>query len=71
MHRIKGLKASTKAFCGVKDGLWSWMLSNDAETSKIRSIVEEGMTLSVCSGISILFWHDNWCEVGILKGIFP
>lgn len=47
------------------------MLREDADSVKIRSIVENGMIQNVGSGHSILFWHDRWCEEGPLKVIFP
>ena len=71
VYEIKGLKASSDVFIKVKDGIWSQMLSDDVGTSKIRTIIEEGMLLNVGCGDSILFWHDRWCEAGPLKGAFP
>lgn len=71
VYNIKGLKASYETFCTMKDRLSSQLISNDEVTSKIRSIVEEGMMLSVGCGASILFWHDKWCEGGPLKRLFP
>ena len=71
VHVIKGVKASSEAFCKVKDGSWATLISNDAMTSKIRSTIEEGMIISVGKGSSVRFWHDRWCEAGILKTIFP
>ena len=71
VHVIKGVKASSEAFCKVKDGSWATLISNDAMTSKIRSTFEEGMIISVGKGSSVRFWHDRWCEAGILKTIFP
>lgn len=70
VHNLKGLKASSET-CNVKDGIWSHLTSIDVETSRIRSIVEEGMILSVGSGGSISFWHDKWCDKGPLKRVFP
>ena len=46
-------------------------MSNGSDTFRIRTIVEEGMIISVGNGNSVLFWHDRWCEIGILKRIFP
>lgn len=71
IHKIKGLKASSETFKDVKDGMWCQLLSNDVNTSKIRTIVKDGMILSVKCGDSILFWHDKWFEDGPLKGAFP
>lgn len=71
VHKIKGLKASSIAFNEVKDGIWAQLMSDDSDTSKIRTIVEEGKTLNVGSGVSILFWHDKWCEIRPLKRAFP
>lgn len=71
MHNIRGLKASYETLCNVKEGLGSQLINNDVETSKIRLIVEAGMTWSVGCGESILFWHDKWCEGGPLKRLFP
>ena len=70
VHQIKGLKASSDAFSDVKDGLLSQLMSNDVDTSRIRSIVEGGMQLSLGNGNSIKFWHDFWCDVGPLKTAF-
>ncbi|XP_057522533.1 uncharacterized protein LOC130802539 [Amaranthus tricolor] len=71
VHENKGLKASADAFHKVKDGTWAHLLSNDADTSRIRSIIEEGMLVKVENGNSVRFWHDRWCEVGMLKRAFP
>ena len=71
VHDINGGKASSETFSKVRDGTWSALLSNDFVTSNVRAIVEEGMHLSVGNGSSIRFWHDKWCEAGILKRIFP
>lgn len=71
VHKIQGLKASLDAFSLVKDGMWSQMMSNGNETSKIRNIVEEGMQLRVGNGVSIRFWHDKWCDERPLKVSFP
>ncbi|XP_057520830.1 uncharacterized protein LOC130801085 [Amaranthus tricolor] len=46
-------------------------MNNDSDTVKIRSIVEEGMILRVGDGSSIRFWHDRWCEAGVLKSLYP
>ena len=58
-------------FRKVRDGTWSSLMNNDSDTVKVRTIVEEGMLLSVGNGNSVRFWLDRWCETGILKGIFP
>lgn len=71
VHKINGLKASSDAFNKVKDSIWSQMMSEDIDTSRIRVIIEDGMLLNVGSGDSILFSHDRWCDVGPLKGAFP
>lgn len=71
IYNIKGLKASSHTFHGVKRGVWAQLLSNDSDTSRIRDIVEEGMQISVGDGNSTLFWHDNWCPGGPLKASFP
>lgn len=59
VHNIKGLKASSEVSSNVKDGMWSHLMSTDGETSKIRSIVEDGMILNVGRGNSILFWLNG------------
>lgn len=71
VHQLSGLKASTETFSKVKVGIWSQMLSNNAITTTIRTIVEDGVILDVGCGNSILFWHDKWCESGPLKSAFP
>ena len=71
VHEIKGLKASSETFSGVRDGTWAHLLSNESDTSKIRSIIEEGMIVKVGNGNSMRFWHDRWCEAGMLKMVFP
>ena len=71
VHEIEGVKASSETFSKAKGGTWSQLLSNDTDTSKIRAIIEEGMIVRVGNGDSVHFWHDNWCEAGILKGTFP
>ena len=71
VHDINGLKASSETFKKVKEGTWSQLMSNEATTSKIRSIIEEDMIIKVGNGTSVRFWHDRWCETGILKRIFP
>ena len=58
-------------FRKVRDGTWSSLMNNDSDTVKVRTMVEEGMLLSVGNGNSVRFWLDRWCETGILKGIFP
>ena len=40
VYEIKELKASSDTFRKAKEGTWSYMLTDDVETSKIRSIVE-------------------------------
>lgn len=50
IHNIRGLKASTDAFSNVKEGILSQMVCTDDDTSKIRTIVEKGMILSVGCG---------------------
>ena len=71
VYDLKHLKASSAAFSKVKAGSWSHMMKNDVATSKIKTIVEQGMMLSVGRGESILFWHDKWCDLGPLKAAFP
>ena len=70
VYDLKSLKASSENFRAAKHGLWSDLMKNDTMTSKIRSIVEEGMILSVGAGNSILFWQDKWCQPGPLKVVF-
>ncbi|XP_057529705.1 uncharacterized protein LOC130808238 [Amaranthus tricolor] len=71
VHEIKGLKASSEAFTKVREGAWALLLSNDADTARIRSVIEEGMIVKLGNGSSTQFWHDTWCEAGPLKRIFP
>ena len=71
VYEIKRFKASAESFRNVQKGPWAQMMSNDVDTAKTRSIVEEGMILNVGDGRSILFWHDKWCEQGPLKLMFP
>ena len=71
VHEIKGLKASSEAFNKVREGTWAQLLSNDRDTCRVRSIVEEGMLIRVGNGKSVRFWLDRWCEAGALKGLFP
>ena len=71
VYDIKGLKASSETFSKVREGTLSHLLSKEDETSKIRSIIEDDMLIKVGNGSSVRFWHDNWCEAGILKRIFP
>lgn len=71
VHDVLSSKASSEVFNNVKDGLWSQLMSSDSETTKVRSIVEEGMVLNVGRGNTIMFWVDRWCEVGPLKYEFP
>lgn len=70
VHNIKGLKASSDNFLIGKDGLCAQLTSNDVDTVKVRSIIEDGLLLNVGNGESILFWHDNWCDCGPLKLAF-
>ena len=58
-------------FSKAREGTWSHMLTNDADTSKIRSIMEEGMIVKVENGNIVRFWYDRWCEIGPLKRVFP
>ena len=71
VHDIKGVKASTDTFQKVKDGTWAHLLRSDAETSKLRSIIDEGMIVKIGNGNSVRFWHDRWCDIGVLKTAFP
>lgn len=71
IYNIKGMKASTHTFQGIKEGMWVQMLKNDDVTSKIRNIVEESMHVRVGDGSSTLFWYDKWCAEGPLKDTFP
>ena len=71
VHEIKGLKASSDTFHKVKDGTWAHLLSIDADTSRMRSIIEEGMLVKVGNENSARFLHDRWCEVEMLKRAFP
>ena len=71
VYDIKGLKASSDSFYKVREGSWAHLLDNDADTSKVRSTIEEGMIITVGNDNSTHFWHDRWCEVGPLKRIFP
>lgn len=71
VHNIKGLKASSHTFQGIKIGMWAQLLCKDDTTAKIRDIVEEGMQICVRDGSSTLFWHDNWVSGGTLKVLFP
>ena len=71
VHDINGLKASSDTFQKFKGGTWAQLLSTDADTSKMRSIIEEGIYVKIGKGNSVQFWHDNWCEGGILKRAFP
>ena len=71
VHDIKGQKASADTFKKVKHGTWAQLLSSDADTLKLRSIIEEGMLAKIGNGISTRFWHDRWCDIGILKRAFP
>ena len=47
VYEIKGLKALSETFSKAREGKWSHLVSNDNDTSKIRSIIEEGMILKV------------------------
>ena len=71
VHDISGHKASMDTFRTVRTGTWSTLVGNDPDTVKVRTIIEEGMVLRVGDGSSIRFWHDKWCEAGILKCTFP
>ena len=71
IYELKGLKASSVNFRNAKEGTWAQMMKTDVVTSKIRTVIEEGMILSVGNGNSIFFWHDKWCDQGPLKGAFP
>ena len=71
VHDIKEDKASADTFHKVKDGTWAPLMSNDADTEKMRSIIEEGMIVKIGNGNFVRFWHDRWCDVGILKRAFP
>ena len=71
VHDINGEKASTDTFRKAKSGLWANLLTDDPNTVKVRSIIEEGMRVKVGNGKATLFWHDRWCDAGVLKYIFP
>ena len=71
VHDINGEKASRDTFSNARTGLWANLVSNEPDTVKVRSIIEDGMRIRVGNGKSILFWHDRWCEAGILKYVFP
>ena len=71
VHDINGLKASSDAFHKVKGGTWAHLLSSDADTSKMTSIIEEGIYIKIGKGNSVRFWHNKWCDGGILKRAFP
>src|SRR5688572_31398912 len=43
-----------------KDGSWAHLLADDAETKRIRDIVEAGMQIIVGDGKTTRFWHDKW-----------
>lgn len=47
------------------------MLRVDAITTQIRTNVEDGKTLRIGNGSSILFWQDNWCASGSFVKAFP
>ena len=59
VYDIKGLKASSESFDRVRDSTWAQLMSNDIDTSKVRSIIEEGMLTKVGNGESVRFWHDR------------
>lgn len=71
VHNIRGLKASSVSFSGVREGVWGQLVSDEVDTAKVRRIVEDGMIIRLGSGVSTLFWYDRWCECGILKQLFP
>ncbi|XP_057532930.1 uncharacterized protein LOC130810822 [Amaranthus tricolor] len=71
VHDIKGDKASMDTFRNIKTGTWSSLTCNEPDIVKVRSILEDGMVLRVGDCSSIQFWHDRWCEAGVLKSIFP
>ena len=71
VYEIKGIKDLVEMFSKAREGTWSHMLRNDADTSKFRSIIEEGMIVKVGNRNSVHFWHDRWCESGLLKRAFP
>ena len=71
VHNIQGEKASLTNFSKAKTGIWANLLTDDPGTVKVRKIIQEGMSLRVGDGTSILFWHDRWCEIGVLKDIYP
>ena len=47
VHGINGVKASTDTFREVKSGTWSYLMSNEEDTTRVRSIIEDGMLLRV------------------------
>ena len=47
LHQINGAKASTDNFRKFRSGTWSSLMSNDTDTAKVRSIIEEGMVIRV------------------------
>lgn len=47
------------------------MISNDADTKRVRNIIEEGLQMRIGDGKSTKFWHDKWCFTGPLKLAFP
>lgn len=71
IYNIKSLKASSESFGRIKSDTWSHLLSNDADTMKIRNIVEDGLQASVGDGNSTRFWHDKWCSSRPMKVAFP
>ena len=71
VHEIKGVKASSEAFSKVREGSWASLMSKDAETSRVRYVVEEGMIVKLGNGCSTRFWLDTWCEVGPFRRAFP
>ena len=71
VYEIKGLKASSETFKKAKEGTWLQLMSNETDTSKIRTIIEDSMLVKVGNGTTVRFWHDSWYEIGILKRIFP
>lgn len=34
-----------------------------------RDVCDKGMAWLICNGKTINFWHDNWLEIGPLRGL--